>query len=213
MHISALPEEILQLLIAICIGMLLGIEREYRGKAAGVRTITLISFGACLFTLVSAKFSASSPDRIAANIVTGVGFLGGGVIFKDGLNVSGLTTAATIWIAAALGMTIANGNYILAIGGLIMVIIVLSTFEYIRDGVEHIRESRTYIIKFHIEMLSAERLEEIVKQDFALSFKRKKLARTQEVVETIYEIYGRESRLDLFNEWLNAAPQIQSFDY
>lgn len=210
---QALPEDILRLLIAIVLGMIMGIEREYRGKAAGVRTITLISFGSCLFTLISAKLGASSPDRIAANIVTGVGFLGGGVIFKDGLNVTGLTTASTIWIAAALGMSIATGNYIIAVGGLAMAIIVLSTFEYIREVIEFIRESRTYEIKFNVTLLSAEELEAVVQEQFGINHKLQKLVRDGETVVVTYEIYGRETRLNHFNEWLNANPKIKSFNY
>lgn len=208
-----LPEDILRLLISIVLGLVIGIEREYRGKAAGVRTITLISFGACMFTLISMKIGGSSPDRIAANIVTGVGFLGGGVIFKDGFNVTGLTTASTIWIAASLGMAIGTGNYILAFSGLAMAILVLSTFEYIREAVEFVREIRVYQIQFHISLISPEELEAVVQQEFGINHRLKRLVRDEEIVEVVYEIYGRESRLNHFNNWLNKNPKIKCFDY
>lgn len=211
-HIRSLPEDILRLFISIILGMIMGLEREYRGKVAGIRMITLISFGACIFTLLSQKIGGNSPDRIAANIVTGVGFLGGGVIFKEGFNVSGLTTAATIWLAAALGMAAASDSYLLAFSGLGMAIIILSTFEYLRDFVEFIRESRNYRISFYNTLFSYQELEESVHKH-GIKFKKKKISRNEELVEVIYEIYGSEQRLDKLNEWLYKNPNIHSFDH
>ncbi|WP_018615575.1 MgtC/SapB family protein [Segetibacter koreensis] len=103
--------EILKIGCAFVAGTLLGIEREYRDKPAGMRTIILITVGAALFSLLNLTINTQSPDRIASNVVTGVGFLGAGVIFKEGMNVYGLTSAATIWVAAAIGMAIGFGNY------------------------------------------------------------------------------------------------------
>ena len=91
------PEDILKILLAVIAGGLIGIEREFRDKAAGFRTLIFICTGACLFTILSAKLAPNDSVRIAANIVTGVGFLGAGVILRDGGKVIGLTTAAMIW--------------------------------------------------------------------------------------------------------------------
>ena len=99
-------ETALQLLISFVIGAAIGLEREYRSKAAGLRTMIMICFGSTIFTEISISLGASSPDRIASTIITGIGFLGAGVIFKDGLTINGITTATTIWIAAALGMAV-----------------------------------------------------------------------------------------------------------
>ncbi len=119
------PEDLLKILLAILIGGIIGLERELHSKAAGLRTITLITVGATLFTLISLK---AGDDRITAGIVTGVGFLGAGVIlFAEG-RVKGLTTAASIWVAAALGMTIAGGEYILSVTVTAAVVIVLVLF-------------------------------------------------------------------------------------
>jgi putative Mg2+ transporter-C (MgtC) family protein len=212
MTISHLPEDIFRLLLSIALGAIIGIERELRGKAAGVRTITMISLGSCLFTLISIHIGGGSPDRIAANIVTGVGFLGGGVIFKEGFSVTGLTTATTIWVAAAIGMGIGTGNYICSVAGLTMAVIVLSTFEYIQNIVEWVQESRIYIIHFYIEKSSLSTLEAHIR-DFNLTFHRGKSKRNEDTVEIVYEIKGKEKALNALSDWLMSNPQIKSFEH
>jgi putative Mg2+ transporter-C (MgtC) family protein len=105
-----LPDDARQLMIASAIGFALGVEREIRGKPASLRTFSLITVGSCLFTMLSVKTSGlthSGPydmTRIAAQVVSGVGFIGAGVIFKNRKNIEGITTAAFIWLSAALGM-------------------------------------------------------------------------------------------------------------
>ena len=111
---------LVRLAVAAGMGMAIGIEREVREHSAGLRTHMLVSLGACLFTLVSAYgFEAvdggglgqPEPTRVASNIVTGVGFLGAGSILREGLSVRGLTTAATMWIVAAVGMAVGLGMF------------------------------------------------------------------------------------------------------
>ncbi|MBX7242622.1 MAG: MgtC/SapB family protein [Bacteroidia bacterium] len=211
-NFDSIPEDLLRILISVVLGALLGIEREYRGKAAGIKTIAMISLGACIFTLISQKISDSSPDRIAANIVTGVGFLGGGVIFKEGFSVTGLTTAASIWIAAAIGMAVGHKDYVVAFSALGLSIFVLSTFEYLRDFIEFFRESRTYRIAFFVELISRDEIETAIK-DYSVKCRLVKITRTEGVVEMMYEIYGNEKKLNAFNEWLVGHPQIKSFDF
>src|SRR5215211_7630780 len=97
--------------LVIMVGGIIGAEREFRSKSAGFRTMILICLGSFLFTIFSIHITQSSPDRIASNIVTGIGFLGAGVIFKSDNRINGITTAATIWANAALGMGIAGGYY------------------------------------------------------------------------------------------------------
>jgi putative Mg2+ transporter-C (MgtC) family protein len=139
------PEDLIKLLLAVLVGGIIGIEREVHSKAAGLRTITLICFGAALFTLLSEKFQ--DADRVAANIVTGIGFLGAGTImFAEG-KVKGLTTASSIWAAAALGMAIGLGQYILAGTGTVLVVVILAFFAHLDQLVDHIgSETRTYEI-------------------------------------------------------------------
>ena len=111
---------ILRFLLAVALGAGIGYQRERSGKAAGVRTHILVSAGAALFTLVSTYgFDASGVDisRVAAGVVVGVGFIGAGVIFRGarGEEVAGLTTAATIWITAAIGLAAGAGMYLISV--------------------------------------------------------------------------------------------------
>jgi putative Mg2+ transporter-C (MgtC) family protein len=122
----SLAELALRVGLAAALGAAIGVERELREREAGLRTHLLVSVGAALFTLVSAygwsdwRFSTAEgivfdPTRIAAQIVTGVGFLGAGAIIRQGLTVRGLTTAATLWAVAAIGMAVGAGYYSAAI--------------------------------------------------------------------------------------------------
>jgi putative Mg2+ transporter-C (MgtC) family protein len=118
----------LRLLLAAGLGAAVGIEREYRQKPAGLRTNMLIALGSALFTMVSIQIAQSggTPDRIAAQIVTGIGFLGGGAILRNGNNVHGMTTAATIWVNAAVGMAAGAGYYAMAATTTFITLIVLA---------------------------------------------------------------------------------------
>lgn len=109
--------------LATVLGFIVGWERETQGSAAGDRTHALVAMGAAAFTTISVETFPDDPARLLANIVTGVGFLGGGMIVKEGLTVRGLTTAAGIWAVAAVGLTVGVGEYVNGV-----VITVLITF-------------------------------------------------------------------------------------
>jgi len=106
----------LRLLLAAGLGAAIGLEREYRQKPAGLRTNILIAVGSALFTAMSIEMARTSgtPDRIAAQVVTGIGFVGAGAILRSGRSVHGMTTAATIWVNAAIGMAAGSGEYLMA---------------------------------------------------------------------------------------------------
>lgn len=95
-----------QIMLAGALGAVIGVEREFGAQPAGLRTHMLVCLGAALFTLVGADLHQGDPARIAAQIVTGVGFLGGGAIFKEGVNIRGLTTAGSLWVTAAIGLAV-----------------------------------------------------------------------------------------------------------
>ncbi len=103
------------LLISVMLGLIIGVERELRGKDAGISTNVFVISGAMLFTFLSMTVEPSSETRIAAQIVSGIGFLGAGLILKDGATVRNLTTAASIWFGGAIGMAIGFGYYEIAI--------------------------------------------------------------------------------------------------
>ena len=126
-----------RLALAALFGGLIGLERELRGYPAGIRTLALVTMGSLLFTDVSQLLGGD--DRVAAGIVTGIGFLGAGVIFREGYTVRGITTAATIWSAAAIGMAIGRELYLVAAAGSILVFIVLEARPFTRRVDEAIR--------------------------------------------------------------------------
>jgi putative Mg2+ transporter-C (MgtC) family protein len=108
-------EMVLRVIIALLLGCILGYERERHGISAGIRTYGAISMGSCVFGILSIAIVNADPSRIAAQVATGIGFLCGGVIFRDGNHVNGLTTAATIWATAAVGLAISFGMYVIGI--------------------------------------------------------------------------------------------------
>ena len=120
----------LRLLVALVLGAIVGLERERQERAAGLRTVTMVSLGSCLFTIVGAYgFSQTDPSRVAAQIVTGIGFLGAGTIFLRKDLVRGLTTAATIWAVAAIGMAAGTAEYVIAFFTTLLILSVLMVLK------------------------------------------------------------------------------------
>lgn len=157
-------EYLLRIGLAAIVGALLGAEREFRDKAAGFRTIMLICIGACLFTVFSQELitpERGDPTRIASAIVSGVGFLGAGVIFRRGRQATGITTAATIWCAAALGLGLGGGLYTLSLvtgAGILAVLWVLPPVERLIDAQ---RETRVYAIHTAVGAVSIHDLHKV----------------------------------------------------
>ena len=142
-----LIENLIKLGMAVLLGGLIGAEREYQDKAAGFRTIILITVGSTLFTIFSMSLDPGfTRTRIAANIVTGIGFLGAGAIIRENGKIGGLTTAATIWLAAALGMGIGAGELAFVSIATLVIVIILLVFPHIESRIDRIREARTYKI-------------------------------------------------------------------
>ena len=152
--------DILKILLALLLGGLIGIERDVRDKAAGFRTLMFICVGSTLFTILSLKLaSQGSGDitRIAANIVSGVGFLGAGVILRERGQVRGLTTAATVWLVAALGMAVGAGEQLFAVIVTAIVLVVLWFFPALESLMENVQQARQYqvICRYDIEKYRA----------------------------------------------------------
>ncbi|MGE4514645.1 MAG: MgtC/SapB family protein [Chryseobacterium sp.] len=156
----SIQNELLLIFISVILGLLIGAEREYRNKSAGLRTFILICFGSCLFTILSIKIGINNPDRIAANIITGIGFLGAGVIFKGDNKIDGITTATTIWAAASIGMAVGSGYVYLAVTGAVLVLLILGSlnhFEKFIDREHKIREYKIAVIN-HLDIPYCEEL-------------------------------------------------------
>lgn len=115
---------LVDLVIAVTLGVIVGAERESRGKDAGISTHSFVIAGAMLFTFMSMTVDPASKSRIAAQIVSGIGFLGAGLILKDGASVKNLTTAASIWFAGAIGMAIGFGYHVIAIAAALVSVMI-----------------------------------------------------------------------------------------
>ena len=134
----------LRLLCAMLVGTLIGLEREYTHRPAGLRTHILVALGACVASLMGemilVRFAVNSdPARLSAQVITGVGFLGAGTIMKEGVNVKGLTTAASVWAVACLGIAAGFGFYTVALTGMIFTFITLTIFESLQRKLVHSR--------------------------------------------------------------------------
>lgn len=127
-------EIIIKLIVSAILGGLVGFEREVHRKPAGMRTHSLVCIGSALFTIMSVSIIGAEPSRIAAGIVTGIGFLGAGMIFKAEDRVRGLTTAAELWVLAAIGLAVGMGFYFAALITTLIVIFILIPLKYVEKG-------------------------------------------------------------------------------
>lgn len=135
----------LRLLVAAVIGGVVGIEREIRGKPAGMRTNILMCVGSCLVMILSVEVARASgfpadPGRIAAQVVTGVGFIGAGMILRSRVSVTGLTSAATIWFVSAIGLVVGYGGYLLAVVATALMVVTLTALKRAERRIEARRQ-------------------------------------------------------------------------
>lgn len=144
----------MRLLCALAVGLVIGTEREYTHRPAGMRTHILVALGACAVMItgqlifVQYKPLGGSPDpaRLAAQVITGVGFLGAGTILREGINVKGLTTAASLWSVACLGIAAGGGYYAVALVGMVFILVTLTLFEWIQNTLVKPRLIREYTL-------------------------------------------------------------------
>jgi len=139
-------QDLFLVFLSIVMGLIIGAEREYKNKSAGLRTLMLVCVGSCTFTILSIKIGVANPDRLAANIITGIGFLGAGAIFKDENKINGVTTACTIWVTAALGMCIGSGHIYLGILATLVVLFVLLLLVPLEQWIDRKHKIQNYKI-------------------------------------------------------------------
>lgn len=208
-------EDIEKILLASLLGAIIGLERELSGKAAGFRTLILVSIGSTLFTIVSlnmARTGMISGDRIASNIVTGIGFLGAGLIFKGEKGVRGLTTAATVWAAAAIGMSVGDGEYEIAIAATILVWVVLVVFFRLQLMFDAMMVTREYHIVY--DSTSATQLS----YDDYFDIKKHRLLERKELkkpegIEYIWTIRAPKRIHDAALKILLHDPKVKTLEY
>lgn len=202
--------DLVRICISIACGALLGFEREYRNKSAGFRTLILITLGSTVFTMMS---NYMGDDRIAANIITGIGFIGAGVIFKDSYSVTGLTTAAVIWMAAAIGMVVGMADYELSIAISLAVVIILSVFHGFENLLDWVHNRKTLKVMFtDSEITSLESLEGHLLAS-GLRYQRKEVAKQEGKLVVVLLVFGRKNRIKALVDDLLLNTKIEHFNF
>lgn len=205
-------QDMLRIFISLAIGSIIGMEREYRSKPAGFRTLILIAVGSTLFTMMSLKIGgANNGDRIASYILVGVGFIGSGVIFKEGLKITGLTTASTIWITAALGMAIGAGYFLLALLVMFLAFIVLEIFSQFEHLLDRLNASKVFLISFkadeQVMLLLEKDMKKICPKMYRSAMKRK-----EDVLTCVYRIQGGTKKFKDLQEYLMRSDYVIGFE-
>jgi putative Mg2+ transporter-C (MgtC) family protein len=202
----------MKLAVSLVLGALLGAEREYKGRNIGFRTVILITLGSTLFTILSFILGKDNdPARIASNIVTGVGFLGAGAIFRDGASVRGMTTASLIWISAAIGMACGIGQFEFAIIVTITTLVILLGFTGVQKFIDRYNQEKVF--KISIDNEPEIKLEiEMVMKSFKLKYEHLRQTKSTHGLTIEYEIRGSKASHETLIEYLTKTPLIKHFD-
>ena len=205
--------DMIKLLAAFLIGGIIGAEREFHDKAAGLRTIILICVGACLFTIFSVKIAGDKdPGRIAAQIVTGVGFLGAGVILHRQGQVRGLTTASTIWIAAALGVGVGVGYILFTLIAAVLAVFVLWWMPRAEARLERARAFRTYNITAALDPKKQPKIARIFQEAGLVARQEHRVKHGDELI-SVWRVAGKPDDHELAVTALIADPDVKDFNY
>jgi putative Mg2+ transporter-C (MgtC) family protein len=203
------PEDILKLLLALALGGMVGAEREFRDKDAGFRTLMFIAVGSAMFTILSIRIAGgqSDPARIAAQIVSGIGFLGAGVILREHGEVRGLTTAATIWLTAALGMAAGAGQFLFSGLAVLLILLALLLFPAVERQMGTLRQERTYIITTRASLEKHAALE-VLARHHELTIVDARRARSDSESTCTWKIVGRPKQHEAFETELYNDPEV-----
>jgi len=207
-------EALIRLLVAFALGAIIGFERQYHDKPAGFTTNTLICLGSAIFamvSLISAQYYGGDPARIAAQIVTGVGFLGAGSIIREGNKISGLTTAAGIWVVAAIGMAAGYGEFYLAIFGVFCVIVLQIFLRRLLSIFDSVKTYEYITIKCEPNMEIVAKIEGSIKDAGAKVLKRDFYKAEGKLVIKLVTDMSENSFKEVFKK-LIAEEQIISLD-
>ncbi len=205
----------LSLLVAAALGAAIGLEREFSDKAAGLRTNIVICVGACLFMMVSRMFTGqpdADPTRIAAQIVSGIGFLGAGAIMREGEQVTGLTTAATTWVVAAIGMAAGYGAYRVAAITTALVLVVQSLFPRLDALIEEMRQRHTFHITSDLDENDLEEIKTVFREAGVKVLRRKLMKRGGKYYSEWYVSGPRLEQKNVVRKLL-ANPNVKELTY
>lgn len=199
--------DLIKIALAVLCGGLLGLERQYKNKTAGFRTIILICLGSTIYTMVAQRAGAG----VNINIVTGIGFIGAGVIFKDNIAVSGLTTAAVIWISASIGMAIGSGNYMLSLVSTVLTLMVLLLFNLLERYIDKVHRDKLFVIVFtnadYENITSVQRMITSIQ----LTSRTVQVSKKDGCLQTAILVTGHRQNISQLDEKLLQMPQVKSF--
>ena len=204
-------EDLIRLGVSLVIGGLIGAEREYHGKSAGLRTMIMICVGSALFTMVSGRVGGSG-DRIAANIVNGIGFLGAGIIFRENNRVKGLTTAATVWAVSALGMCVGAGHYDIALVGFVFILGSLLLLVNLANGIHKLNQSRDYKIVTAFHNKTLKQYEDLF-EEFGLKSTRNQQQRIGTEIIGNWRVSGSEENHEKCIKRLQRDPEVKEYTF
>jgi len=200
-------QDLIKIALAVVCGGILGLERQYKNKTAGFRTIIVICLGSTIFTMV-----AQNAGQVAnLNIVTGIGFIGAGVIFKDDIAVSGLTTAAVIWISAAIGMAVGSGNYLLALVSTVLTLIVLILFSMLESYIDKVHRDKLFVIEFtNGDYENLENIRSLIAAHH-LTSQTAQISKKDGCLQAAIWVTGNRKNVSKLDEELLQMPEIKSF--
>ncbi|GAB3037223.1 MgtC/SapB family protein [Spirosoma pulveris] len=204
-------EDIIRLVVALVIGGTIGAEREYNGKSAGLRTMIMICVGSALFTMISGRIGGTG-DRIAANIVNGIGFLGAGIIFREDNRIKGLTTAATVWAVSALGMCVGAGHYDIAVIGFIFILGSLLLLLGLSSRIQKMNQTRDYKIVTAFHNKTLKQYEDLF-SEFKLKSTRNQQQRIGTEIIGNWRVSGSEQNHEKCIKRLLRDPEVKEFTF
>lgn len=207
----SIQNELVLIFISVILGLFIGAEREYRNKSAGLRTFILVCFGSCLFTILSIKIGVNDPDRLAANIITGIGFLGAGVIFKGDNKIDGITTATTIWATASIGMAVGSGYVYLSLTGTVLVLLILSSLSYLQNFIDNNHKIREY--KIVVRNFEDVAYFENIFKNYHLKFFVVRQKFNQENITTTWMLTGKHTNHNLFIQQLQHDEKVNAYEF
>lgn len=211
---GAIIENLIKVCAAVFLGGLIGAEREYQDKAAGFRTIILITLGSTLYTIFSISLDPGfTRTRIAANIVTGIGFLGAGAIVRERGRIGGLTTAATIWLSAAIGMGIGAGEIYFCIATTAITIFVLLFFPMIEERIDKIRETRSYRIATSKNLTVGNKSIKEILAESNLKVIEQHLFKSEQSITSTWRAVGSPGNHEKFIKQMMEDKEILELDY
>ncbi len=206
--------DVYKAIISLIAGLILGFEREMKDKSAGLKTITIICLGSTLFSIISYKLAGTGdPTRIASYIVSGIGFLGAGVIFKEGFNVYGLTTAGIIWIAAAIGMSIGFGEIAIAFTFLVSALIIIYVAKLFSKHFLSYHHNKILKFKIATDRFSAKKaivndVKNISKAAYQIALEKK-----EDFIVITMDLHITNKQIDNLEIYLIENKNIDSFSY